>query len=254
MISVIVLAKNEEKNLPGCLESIRQLADEILVIDDNSTDKTTEIAKKFGAKVFTHPLNNNFAQQHNFGLEKAKGQWVLFVDADERVSPELIKEIKEKIKSCSIANGLPKFDGFYLKRQDFFGGRALRYGETAKVRLLRLAKKGKGKWQREVHETWKIKDKVGELKNPLLHYPHQTISDFIDHVNFHSTLHAQALKKEGVKPSFFRIIFYPKAKFIQNYIFRLGFLDGMPGIIVALMMSFHSFLANSKLYFLSKKN
>lgn len=246
MISVVVLTKDEEKNLQECLESVRELADEIIVIDDNSIDKTTEITKNFGAKVFIHSLNNNFAQQRNFGLEKVSEEWVLFVDADERISPDLKKEIMEAIKKTNV-------DGFYLKRQDFFGGRALKYGETANVRLLRLGRKGKGEWQREVHEVWDIKGNINELKNPLLHYPHQALSDFIDHVNFHSSLHAQALKKEDVKPSLWRIIFYPKAKFIQNYIFRLGFLDGTPGIIVALMMSFHSFLARAKLYFLWKK-
>ncbi len=249
MISVVILTKNEEKNLPDCLESIRQLAYEIIVIDDNSTDKTPEIAKKFGAKVFTRPLNNDFAAQRNFGLEKAKGNWVLFLDADERITPELKKEILSSLQSASVI----KCNGFLLKRSDYFGGRILKHGETAKVRLLRLGKKNAGQWQREVHEKWEVKGKVAELKNPLQHYPHQALNDFIDHINFHSTLHAQALKKEGVKPSLFRIVFYPKAKFIQNYVFRLGFLDGTAGIIVALMMSFHSFLANSKLYFLWKK-
>jgi len=245
MISAVVLAKNEEKNLPGCLELLK-FCDEIIVIDDNSTDKTPEIAKKFGAKVITHSLDNNFAQQHNFALRHAQGEWVFFVDADERVSLGLQKEILDLLHYSSVM----EWNGFYLKRQDFFGGRVLKHGETANVRLLRLGRKGKGEWQREVHETWAIKGEIGELKNPLLHYSHQTLTEFIEHVNFHSTLHAQALKKEGIKPSLFRIIFYPKAKFIQNYIFRLGFLDGTRGIIVALMMSFHSFLANSKLYFL----
>jgi glycosyltransferase involved in cell wall biosynthesis len=245
MISVVILAKDEEKNLQECLGSVKW-TDKIIVIDDNSSDKTVEIAKKFGAKIFTHSLNNDFAAQRNFALEKASGEWILFVDADERISPDLKKEIMEAIKKINV-------NGFYLKRQDFFGGRWLKHGETANVRLLRLGRRGKGKFERKVHETWEIKGEIGELKNPLLHYPHQTLSDFIDHVNFHSTLHAEALEKEGVKPSLWRIIFYPKAKFIQNYIFRLGFLDGTPGIIVALMMSFHSFLARAKLYFLWKK-
>ena len=245
MISAVILAKNEEKNLPGCLESIRQLADEIIVINDDSTDKTIEIAKEFEAKVFTHSLSNDFAQQHNFGLGKAKGDWVLFIDADERVSPKLEKEIILAVKKQNKA-------GFYLKRQEFFNGKPLKHGETAHY-LLRLGRKGKGKWQREVHETWEIKGEIGKLENPLLHYSHPTLSEFIEHVNRFSTLHAQVLLKEGVKPSLFRIIFYPKAKFMQNYLFRLGFLDGTLGIIVALMMSFHSFLARAKLYFLWKK-
>lgn len=244
MISAVVLTKDEEENLPPCLKSIKW-CDEILVINDNSTDKSVEIAKKFGAKVFTHALNNNFAQQRNFGLQKAKGDWVLFLDADERVSPELAKEIDGKVK-------LSKANGFYLKRQEFFAGKALKHGETAHC-LLRLGRKGKGEWQREVHETWGIKGEIGKLKNPLLHYSHPTLSEFIEHVNNFSTLHAQVLFKEGVKPSLFRIIANPLAKFMQNYIFRLGFLDGTAGIIVALMMSFHSFLARAKLYQLWRK-
>lgn len=245
MISAVILAKNEEKNLQECLESVKW-CDEVILIDDNSIDRTLEIAKKLGAKIFTHSLNNDFAAQRNFGLEKVMGEWVLFVDADERISPELKKEIMEAIKKTNV-------NGFYLKRQDFFGGRWLKHGETANVRLLRLGRRGKGKFERKVHEAWEIKGEIWELKNPLLHYPHQALSDFIDHVNFHSTLHAEALEKEGAKPSLWRICFNPKAKFIQNYIFRLGFLDGTPGIIVALMMSFHSFLARAKLYFLWKK-
>ena len=245
MISAVILAKNEEKNLPGCLESIRQLANEIVVINDDSTDKTIEIAKKFGAKVFTHSLNNDFAQQHNFGLGKAKGDWVLFIDADERVTPDLKKEIISAVKKQNKA-------GFYLKRQEFFNGKPLKYGETVHY-LLRLGRKGKGRWQREVHEVWQIKGEIGRLKNPLLHYSHPTLSEFIEHINRFSTLHAQLLFKEGVKPSLWRIIANPLAKFMQNYLFRLGFLDGTLGIIVALMMSFHSFLARAKLYFLWKK-
>ena len=241
MISTIVLTKNEEQNLSRCLESLSGLANEIIIIDDNSIDKTIEIAKKFNAKVFIHSLNNNFAHQRNFGLQKAKGDWILFVDADEVISPELKKEIIKAIKE-------PNINGFYLKRYDFWGGRLLKHGEQSKVRLLRLGKKSKGEWQREVHEVWEIKEKTKELKNPLIHYPHQTIAEFLEHENQQSTIHAQALLKEGIKPSLFRIIANPLGKFVQNYFFRLGFLDGTSGIIFALMMSFHSFLARAKLY------
>jgi len=201
MISAVILAKNEEKNLPDCLESIRQLANEIVVIDDNSTDKTIEIAKEFEAKVFTHSLSNDFAQQHNFGLGKAKGDWVLFIDADERVTPDLKKEIILTVKKQNKV-------GFYLKRQEFFNGKPLKHGETTHY-LLRLGRKGKGKWQREVHETWEIKGEIGKLKNPLLHYSHPTLSEFIEHINRFSTLHAHVLLSEGVKPSLWHIVVYP---------------------------------------------
>ncbi len=242
MVSVVVLTKNEEKNIKDCLQSIKDLSSEIIIIDDYSIDKTVKIAKDFGAKVFLHHLDDDFSQQHNFGLKKAENEWVLFLDADERVSPELAKEIKEEIESTNL-------NGFYLKRQEFFNGKPLKHGETNHY-LLRLGRKGKGEWQREVHEVWEIKEGIGRLKNPLLHYAHPTLTEFLEHINRFSTIHAQVLKKEGVKPSLLRIVVNPLAKFIQNYIFRLGFLDGTPGIITALMMSFHSFLARTKLYFL----
>jgi len=243
-VSAIVLTKNEERNIEECLKAIKW-CDEIIIIDDYSDDKTVEIAKKLGARVFKHHLNNDFAQQRNFALRKAKGEWVLFIDADERISPELAKEIKQEVKKDERY-------AFVFKRKDFFMGKPLKHGESAKVRLLRMAKKN-GQWQRAVHEVWKTKWRTKTLRNPILHYSHSSISQFLHQINFHSTLHAEALKKEGVKFSLFRLIFNPLGKFCQNYIWRLGFLDGMPGLIMALMMSFHSFLARAKLFLPSEQ-
>jgi len=244
MISAAVLTKDEEKNIEECLKTLKW-CDEIIIIDDYSDDKTVEIAKKLGARVFKHHLNNNFAQQRNFGLQQAQGEWVFFVDADERITPELAKEIQQEVKKDERY-------AFVFKRQDFFMGKPLKHGESAQVRLLRMAKKN-GEWQRAIHEVWKTKWRTKTLKNPILHYSHPTISQFLLQTNFHSTLHAKALRKEGVKFSLFRLIFNPLGKFLQNYIWRLGFLDGMPGLIMALMMSFHSFLARAKLFLPSER-
>lgn len=238
MISAVVLAKNEQENIRKCLKTLKW-CDEVVVIDDYSEDKTREIAKKLGAKVFKHHLNNDFAQQRNFGLGKAKGEWVLFIDADERVSPELTQEIKREVKK-------DEHYAFVFKRQDFFLGKPLKHGETAKIRLLRMAKKD-GKWERAVHEVWKTKWQTKTLENPILHYSHPSISQLISQVNFHSSLHAEVLRKSGVKFSLFRLIFNPLGKFLLNLVWRLGFLDGMPGFVIALMMSLHSFLARGKL-------
>lgn len=243
-ISTVILTKNEEDNIEDCLCSL-DWCDEIIIIDDFSNDKTVKIAKKLGAKIYKHHLNNDFAQQRNFGLKKTRGEWVLFIDADERVSPELVREIKKEIKKNERY-------AFVFKRQDFFMDRPLKYGETTRVRLLRMAKKN-GCWERPVHEIWKTKWRTKTLKNPILHYSHPSISQLLKQTNFHSSLHAEALKQEGVKFSLFRLIFNPLGKFLQNYFLRLGFLDGMPGLIMALMMSFHSFLARSKLYLLQKE-
>jgi len=244
MITIVILAKDEEKNIKECIKTI-DWADQIILIDDSSTDRTKEIAEKLKAEVFTHSLNNDFAAQHNFGLEKAKNEWVLFIDADERVS----KELKEEI--LSAVNKKNNYDGFYLRRDDFFLGRWLKHGETSRFNALRLGKKNKGKWQRQVHETWQIEGQLGQLKNHLKHYSHQTLSDFVKTINFYSTLHARALAKEGVRFNLWRLIIYPKGKFVDNYFLKGGFMDGIQGLIMSLMMSLHSFLSRAKLYKIS---
>ncbi len=240
MISAVVLTHNDEAILPRCLKSL-SWCDEIIVIDDESTDGTIGIANKSGAKVFSRKLNDDFAGQRNFGLEKAKGEWVLFVDSDEVVSRELADEIQ----------GLSyNKNGYLFKRKDYWGGRWLAHGETGNIKLLRLAKKDAGKWKQPVHEEWKIAGKVGTLAHPLLHYPHQNVAQFLDEINRYSTLYANYLYRHGVREPAWQILGKPAAKFFLNSIVRLGFLDGTAGIMVALMMSFHSFLVRAKLWFL----
>jgi glycosyltransferase involved in cell wall biosynthesis len=241
-LSVIILTRNEEKNIAVCIKGAR-FADEIIVIDDNSEDKTVEIAKKAGAKVYSRELKDDFAAQRNFGLEKASSRWVLFVDPDEKVPEELRNEIVQIIKDSSV-----NYMGFYLKRTDFMWGKQLKHGEIGDIRLLRLARRKAGKWRRRVHEYWDVIGRIGSLENPLLHSPHPTLREFIKSINWMSGLHAQANSEEGKKSSLIKIIAWPCGKFVYNYILRLGFLDGMQGLVFALMMSFHSFLAWSKLW------
>lgn len=257
-ISAVVLAKNEENNIEDCLKSL-SWCDEILVIDDNSYDKTAEIAKKAGAKVFTHALNEDFSESRNFGLAKAKNEWVLFIDTDERITTSLREDIKNQISRPKADRPLDEniknfnLNGFYIKRKDFLWGKELKYGEVGSMRLLRLAKKEKGKWVGKVHEEWKIKGKIGELKNPLMHYPHQSIAEFLKEINFYTDVRSKELYVQDRQTSWFSIILYPFGKFIWNYFFKLGFFDGIEGIIFALMMSFHSFLVRGKLWQLWQK-
>ncbi|OGH23757.1 MAG: hypothetical protein A2958_03330 [Candidatus Levybacteria bacterium RIFCSPLOWO2_01_FULL_38_13] len=247
MISAVILTKNEEKNIEDCIKSVKW-CDEIILIDDNSTDKTREIAEELGAKVFRRDLNGDFFSQRNFGLEKAKNEWVFFVDADERVTPSLCEEIigltNNPINQCS---------GFYIKRRDFTWGKELKHGETGNIWLLRLARKLQGKWEGKIHEEWKIKGKVGKLENSLYHYPHQTVNEFLTEINFYTNLRAKELFEKKVRSGFLEIIIYTKGKFILNYFLKLGFLDGIRGLIYALMMSFHSFLVRGKLWQLWQK-
>src|SRR3990167_1565394 len=246
-LSAVILAKNEEENILQSIESVN-FCDEIIVIDDYSKDKTTEIARNHGANVFRRRLNNDFASQRNFGLQKAKGEWVLFLDADERVSENLKKEILHLI-------GTPKsgYSGFFLKRKDVIFGKEVNHGEMGSLKLLRLAKKGSGFWKRSVHESWNVKGKTLTLANSIYHYPHQNLREFIDSVNYFSSLHALSNRREGKNSSLVKIILWPLGHFIKNWIFKKGFLDGTLGFVMAMFMSFHSFLAWSKLWLLQKK-
>jgi glycosyltransferase involved in cell wall biosynthesis len=246
-LSAVILTKDEENNIKECIDCL-DFCDEVIVVDDSSSDKTTGLAEKLDAKVYKRKLGDNFAAQRNFGLKKATGTWVLFIDADERVTEDLRNEIVQMTN-----DPLVNYLGFYLKRVDYIWGKRLKHGETANIKLLRLARRKAGKWRRRVHEVWDIEGRTRELKNPLIHYPHPTLADFITSVNIMSNLHAKANLEEGKKSSLVKIIIWPIGKFASNFILKVGFLDGIQGFIVALVMSFHSYLAWSKLWFLQRK-
>ena len=177
-----------------------------------------------------------------------KNDWVFFVDADEIVSKELADEIYRQISQF-----LTPVHGYFIPRRDYLWGKSFRFGEVGTIKLLRLGRKDKGQWIGQVHEKWKIIGSVGTFKNPLEHYPHQSIREFLSEINYYSTLRARELHKRNKAVSRLEIFFYPLGKFILNYFFKLGFLDGVPGIMVCLMMSFHSFLVRGKLWQLRER-
>ncbi len=249
-LSVVILTKNEERNILDSLENV-MFADEIIVIDDYSEDRTEEVVKgikKSKIKFFKRKLDGDFSAQRNFGLAKAISDWILFVDADERVTEALASEL-----TSYILHPTSKVSALYIKRLDIIWGRELMHGETGTMKLVRFAKKSAGKWKGHVHEVWDVKGVTSELKNELIHYPHPTIREFIKEINAYSTIRADELRDSRVEVSFLSIIIYPKAKFFVNYFLKLGFLDGLQGFIVALMMSFHSFLVRAKLWQLNQK-
>lgn len=248
-ISAIVLTKNEQSKIGSCLESLKW-CDEIIVLDDNSTDETVRIAEKFGVKIYRRTLDN-FSNQRNYALSKADGEWVLFVDADEVISEVLAFEISNAVRNWT--NGPDnQYIGFCIPRVDRIWGKELKYGESG-IRLLRLAKKGFGEWGGYVHEHWNIGGKVGLLRTPIRHYPHQTIAEFLKEINFYTTLRSEELYLRKIKSNLLSIILYPTAKFAFNYFLKRGFLDGIPGLVHALLMSFHSFLVRGKLWMLWEK-
>ena len=246
MVSAVILTHNDEDLIRNVLETLKW-CDERIIVDDNSTDRTLEVVKPYNVTIIQHALNDNISAQRNFGLAKAKGEWVLFVDSDELVSSKLREEILKCIQDDTYV-------GYYIKRKDVLFGRELRYGETANVKLLRLAKKNAGTWERAVHETWRIIGPVASLTTPLLHYPHKSVSAFLSQINRYTTINAKVFFDAGIRVHAWEIIFYPIAKFIQNYVFRLGFFDGVAGLVMAMMMSFHSFLTRGKMWELQQQN
>lgn len=246
-LSAIILTKNEEQKIKKCIESLR-FCDEIIIIDDDSSDKTLDIAAKFkNVKIFKKNLDGNFAAQRNFAIEKASGNWILFIDADEEISQKLEKEIIKTTKALEDDN-----NAYYIKRRDMFWGKELKYGEVydaAHKGFIRLIKKGRGQWYGNVHEVYYVNSgDVGNLENHLLHHPHANLKSFIDKINFYSSIRADELYEKGKKTNSFEIIFYPFFKFLYTYIVKLGVVDGLKGFVYCFMMSFHSFLVRSKLY------
>lgn len=252
MISVIVITKNEEKNILDCLESVLW-ADEIIIVDDNSDDRTIEVVKNLfnkRIKIYSKALDGDFASQRNYALSKATKKWVFFLDADERVTSKLREEINEfLIEHVKNAN----INGFYIKRKDIMWGKELKHGETGDIKLLRFAKKGAGIWKGKVHEVWEVDGNTSEMEGNIIHFPHQTIDEFLSEINFYTTLRAKELYENKIEGSIKNIILYPKGKFIKNYFVKLGFLDGIEGFIFAIFMSLHSFLVRGKLWLLWRR-
>lgn len=243
-ISAVILTKNEEENIGKCLESVKW-ADEIIIIDDFSTDKTVEIAKDRGGKVYQRKLDNNFSEQRNFGLEKAENNWVLFLDADETISSSLAQEIVRRVKENT-------YHGFLILRKEIFNGKILHCTDKPSwdwsfgpIKLLRLAKKNDGIWQGRVHEKWQIKGNIGILKNPIYHHSFPNISKALAKINFYTSIQAIELTKKGkIYPG--QIFSYSMGKFLKNFFWHRGIFDGNTGIIYCLLMSLHTFLVRGK--------
>ena len=240
-ISFVVLTKNEEKNIERCLQSIKPLADEILVLDEFSTDKTVEIAKRFDARVIQNKNSDDFAAARNLAMEQAKNEWVFLIDSDEEMIGGL-----EGIEVLGV-------DCYRIRRTDVMWGKELKHGENGLWNEVRFAKKDAGKWEGRVHEVFKTQGSVGQLNDVYLkHYPHQSVAEFLSEINLYSEIRARELCDMRTKSSVWQIMFYPLGKFLLDYVFLLGFLDGTPGFVLSVMMSFYSFLVRSKLYLLNR--
>ncbi len=236
-LSVALISLNEADNLPRTLASVRW-ATEIVIVDCGSTDATLEIARNARARVFTEPWEG-FATQKNSAISHATGDWVLSLDADEEVSPELTREIQ------ALLAGEPEFSAYRIPRLNHFLGRPLRHGGYWPDLKLRLFRRGAARFlDRPVHETMRSDGPAGRLRGPLIHHCYATLDDYIEHMNRYSTIAAQALVASGRAGNswpwlVWNALLNPAATFLYNYVFRLGFLDGRAGLLQHINHSFY---------------
>lgn len=244
-ISAIIVARNEEKDLPDCLESVKW-CDEIILINNGSTDDTVKIAKKFDAKVFDYFEEANkghFAEIRNFAAQKASGDWILYIDADERVTPLLRKEIEGQ-------TSLPGFAAYAIPRLNTLLGHEMRHGGWWPDYVLRLINKDKlVAWSGEVHEQPKINGAVGKLVNPLLHFTHKDLTEMVEKTNHWSEIEAELLYKSGhPKMNIIRFSTAAWREFWYRGIRKMGFLDGTVGWIEIMYQVYSRLITYSKLW------
>ncbi|HQI73138.1 MAG TPA: glycosyltransferase family 2 protein [Smithella sp.] len=239
-LSVVIITHNEEDNIRKCLESV-QWADEVIVVDSDSTDKTEGICRTFGVHFVKEPWKG-FALQKNSAIEKATRDWILSLDADERITPELKKEIISVLESAH-----PK-DGYFIARKNFFLGRWIKRCGWYPDYNLRLFQKGKGLFGiREVHEAVKLNGVAGHLEFPMEHHTYKSLEDFMKRLDRYSTLAAQELLKEKKTYGILHIVFRPFYTFISMYLLRLGLLEGYYGFVLSVLYAFYTFLKYIKL-------
>jgi glycosyltransferase involved in cell wall biosynthesis len=228
-LSVVIITLNEEANLARTLQSVAW-ADEIVVVDSGSTDRTREIAESFRARFYVEPWRG-FAAQKNFALGKASGDWILSLDGDEEVEPALADEIRMTLSST------PPVSGFWIPRKNFFLGRWIRHGGFYPDPKLRLFRRGAGQFEdRLVHEDARVTGPTAKLKNHLLHHAYPTLDSYLDHMNRYSSLGAQMAVAQNRRVGFslLDIAIRPRLTFLYNYILRGGFLDGREGLLLHL--------------------
>lgn len=234
-ISATIIALNEERDLPRCLESLR-FADEIVLVDSGSTDRTVEIAKQMGAKVVIEPWHG-YGAQKNFAQSQTSSEWVLNVDADEVITPELRAEILAEISSANPASG------YAIARKTFYLGRWIRHGGWYPNYVTRLVRKNQGGWtEPNVHEELKVTGELRRLSNPMLHYTFHDIADQVRTNLRYARQGAMDLHRRGQPASLMKLLLKPLGKFFETYLLKRGFLDGLPGFIISINAAHSMFL------------
>lgn len=239
-ISAIIITYNEEKNIRDCLESLKWV-NEIVVVDAESEDKTAQIARELGAKVLSLEWQG-YGKQKNYSLSKATCDWILSLDADERITPELAEEIQKTLIN-------PSFSGYEIARKTYFLGKWIRHSGWYPGYVLRLFKREKARFaEKEVHEYIELNGKVGYLKNHLIHYTDDTLKHYLDKFCNYTSLASKELYANGKRASLLDLSLRPILFFLKMYFGKCGFLDGIQGFILAILSSFYVFVKYAKLW------
>jgi glycosyltransferase involved in cell wall biosynthesis len=245
-LSVTIISKNEEANIARAIQSV-DWADDVVVVDSGSTDRTVEIAKGLGARVISNAWPG-YGQQKNFAQKQAKHDWILNIDADESVPPELSREIREKVQAAGgngngQAHGPGKVSGFRLPRKTFYLGHWIRYGGWYPNYLVRLADRRKASWSEpEVHEELRVDGSVGTLDHPLHHSAFPSIREQVLTNLRYAELGSRNLRTAGRRPSVLLLVLKPVGKFFETFILKRGFLDGVPGFIISINAAHSMFM------------
>lgn len=246
-LTVIVPTFNEGENLQACLESVAW-ADEIMVVDSGSTDATLEIARRFTDRILEHEYINS-ATQKNWAIPKATHSWVMIVDADERVTPGLKKEIQKVLEA-------PKYHGYSIGRLNHFLGHPLHHGgwSPKEDRNVRLFMRDKGRYEdKEVHADVVVKGSVGHLEHPLVHHSYKSLDQYFKKMDRYTRWAAMDIVKRGKPVRWYHITLRPLGDFIRLYFMKLGFLDGFPGLIIALLSAYYVMVKYSRAWEMEKK-
>jgi glycosyltransferase involved in cell wall biosynthesis len=247
-ISSIIIARDEENNIRRCIESQLEVVDEIiLLVDSRTTDNTIKIASAY-PKVNCSSIEwEGFAKTKNYALSKTKNDWVLWIDADEELTEELIEELQQ------FKNTVPKYDAYDVGRRAFFLGKWIKHSGWYPGRVVRLFnKKNISSNENKVHEGLKVNCEVGRLKNDMNHFTDPTIEHYFTKFNNYTTLASQELFEKGKKANLSDILIRPLFLFLKMYIFRLGILDGIHGLILAVLSSAYVFTKYIKLWELNR--
>lgn len=246
-ISAVIITFNEEKRLEPALKSLAGLVSEIVVVDSFSTDNTVKLAKKYSTKVFQRKWTD-YTDQKNYANRRASSPWILSLDADERISPELHAEI------LKVKKEEPECDGFSIPRQVYYLGKWIRHSGWYPDRKIRLFRKDKARWEGEyVHERLVIDGKIQKLSGSIHHFTYRNISEHLDRINKFSELGAQKLYAKRKKCRWHRLVFMPFFRFVKSFFWRAGFLDGYPGFIISVLNGYSIFLRYAKLREIWKK-